>query len=174
MLYLWLPIEMFVYINSQVLYVIFLFNTSDKAKQQRCTCITLFCTFLCRQYTTTTWKCLISRFVIETEKMWIHFSCDVFMAVSCRGILNSLIFTKTWSMQAWIPVISSSLCFRKSAFRFRVDSILKWRVYIKLKDSWLRPFFFGAWAKQAVIKPIAVTYELAKITQEMLFADWAQ
>ena len=29
MLYLWLPIEMFIYINSQVLYVIFLFNTSD-------------------------------------------------------------------------------------------------------------------------------------------------
>ena len=29
MLYLWLPTEMFIYINSQVLYVIFLFNTSD-------------------------------------------------------------------------------------------------------------------------------------------------
>ena len=26
------------------------------------TCITLFCTFLCRRCTTTTWKCLISRF----------------------------------------------------------------------------------------------------------------
>ena len=33
------------------------------AKQQLCTCITLFCTFLCRHCTTTTWKCLISRFV---------------------------------------------------------------------------------------------------------------
>ena len=33
------------------------------AKQQLCTCITLFCTFLCRRCTTTTWKCLISRFV---------------------------------------------------------------------------------------------------------------
>ena len=32
-------------------------------KQQLCTCITLFCTFLCRRCTTTTWKCLISRFV---------------------------------------------------------------------------------------------------------------
>ena len=111
---------------------------------------------------------------IVTEKMWIHFSCDVFMAVSCRGILNPLIFTKTWSMQAWIPVVSSSLFFRKSAFRFRVNSILKWTVYIKLKVSWLRPFFFGAWAKQAVIKPIAVMYELTKITQKILFAYWAQ
>ena len=79
---------------------------------------------------------------IETEKMWIHFSCDVFVAVSCRGILNSLIFTKTWSMQAWIPVVSSSLYFWKSVFSFRVDSILKWRVYIKLKVSWLRTFLW--------------------------------
>ena len=72
--------------------------------------------------------------------MWIHFSCDVFVAVSSRGILNSLIFTKTWSMQAWIPVLSSSLYFRKSVFSFRMDSILKWIVYIKLKVSWLRAF----------------------------------
>ena len=32
-------------------------------KQQRCTCIMLFCTFLSRRCTATTWKCLISRFV---------------------------------------------------------------------------------------------------------------
>ena len=32
------------------------------AKQQLCTCIMLFCTFLCRRCTTTTWKWLISRF----------------------------------------------------------------------------------------------------------------
>ena len=41
-------------------------NENDKkaiAKQQLCTCITLFCTFLSRRCTTTTWKCLISRFV---------------------------------------------------------------------------------------------------------------
>ena len=79
---------------------------------------------------------------IETEKMWVHSSCDVFVVVSCRGILNSLIFTKAWSMQAWIPVVSSSLYFWKSVFSFRVDSILKWRVYIKLKVSWLRAFLW--------------------------------
>ena len=34
------------------------------AKQQLCTCITPFnCTFVCRHCTTTTWECLISRFV---------------------------------------------------------------------------------------------------------------
>ena len=59
---------------------------------------------------------------IETEKIWVHSSCDVFVVVSCRGILNSLIFTKAWSMQAWIPVLSSSLYFWKSVFSFRVDS----------------------------------------------------
>ena len=70
--------------------------------------------------------------------MWIHFSCDVFVVVSCRGILlNSPILTKTWSMQAWIPVVSSSLYFRKSVVSFRVD-----RVHIKLKISWLRAFLW--------------------------------
>ena len=79
---------------------------------------------------------------IKTEKMWIQSSCDVFVAVSCRGILNSLIFTKAWSMKACIPVVSSSLYFWKSAFSFRVDSVLKWRVYVKLKVSWLRAFLW--------------------------------
>ena len=79
--------------------------------------------------------------------MWIHFSSDVFVAVSCRDILNSLIcliFTKACSMQAWIPVVSSGLYFWKSVFSFRVESILKWfrRVYIKLKVSWLRAFLW--------------------------------
>ena len=74
--------------------------------------------------------------------MWIYFSCDVFVAVSYRGILNSLLFTKAWSMKALIPVVSSSLYFWKSVFSFRVDSILKWRVYIKLKVSWLRAFLW--------------------------------
>ena len=79
---------------------------------------------------------------IETKKMWIHFSCDIFVAVSCRGILNSLIFTKAWSMQGWTPVVSSSLYFWKIIFNFWVDSILKWRVCIKVKVSWLRAFLW--------------------------------
>ena len=36
-------------------------------KQQLCTCITLFCTFLCRRCTTTTWKWLISLFVEDVK-----------------------------------------------------------------------------------------------------------
>ena len=65
-----------------------------------------------------------------------------FVAVSCHGILNSWIFKKAWSMQEWILVVSSSLYFWKSVVNFRVDSILNWRVYIKLKVSWLRAFLW--------------------------------
>ena len=36
-------------------------NKFRLAKQQPCGWITLFCTLLCRPFTTTTWKCLISR-----------------------------------------------------------------------------------------------------------------
>ena len=105
---------------------------------------------------------------IETEKMWVHSSCDVFVVVSCRGILNSLIFTKAWSMQAWIPVVSSSLYFWKSVFSFRADSILKSDG--DFISNWKFPdcvHFFGAWARQAVIETIAVVYEHTKRTQEM-------
>ena len=28
--------------------------------------------------------------MIETEKMWLHFSCDVFVAVGCRGKLPNV------------------------------------------------------------------------------------
>ena len=38
-------------------------NRFRQAKQQLCTCITFFDTFLCLRCTTTTWNCLISRFV---------------------------------------------------------------------------------------------------------------
>ena len=104
--------------------------------------ITLFCTFLCCHCTTTTWKCLISRFVknvskqwqnfllfmnfdmvdrnsapeefaciwqskrvgiitIETEKMWIHFSCAVFVTVSCRGIFNRACLHQRGTPDRW-------------------------------------------------------------------------
>ena len=44
-----------------------------KTKQQLCTCITLFCIFLCRHCLTSTWKCLISRFVKDVNKQWQNF-----------------------------------------------------------------------------------------------------
>ena len=45
-------------------------------KQQLCAYITLFCTFLCRHCTATTWKCLISRFVEDvntTQRLSFYF-----------------------------------------------------------------------------------------------------
>ena len=78
-------------------------------------------------------------------------------------------------MQAWIPVVSSSLYFWKSVFSFRADSILKSDG--DFISNWKFPdcvHFFGARARQAVIETKAVVYELTKRTQEKLFADWAQ
>ena len=51
-------------------------NGFKLAKQQLYTCITLFCTFLCRHYTTTTWKCANSRFVedLNTTGQRLSFS----------------------------------------------------------------------------------------------------
>ena len=43
-------------------------NRLRQAKQRLCTCITFFCTFLCCRYTTTTWNCLVSRFVENGNK----------------------------------------------------------------------------------------------------------
>ena len=42
-------------------------------KQQLCTCITLFCTFLCRRRTNTRWKCLISSFVEDVKMTSLTF-----------------------------------------------------------------------------------------------------
>ena len=50
-------------------------NKFRLAKQQLFTCITLFCTFLCRHCTTTTWKCVISRFVEDVNtRQQLYFS----------------------------------------------------------------------------------------------------
>ena len=50
-------------------------NRLRLATQQLCTYTTLFCKFLCRFYTTTTWKCLIkiSRLLEDVNK-WHQFS----------------------------------------------------------------------------------------------------
>ena len=66
-------------------------------------------------------------------------------------------------MQAWIPVVSSSLYFWKSVFSFRADSILKSDG--DFISNWKFPdcvHFFGAWNRQAVIETIAVVYDSRK------------
>ena len=43
-------------------------NRFTQGKQQLWTCITLFCTFICRRYTTATWNWLFSRFLEDGNK----------------------------------------------------------------------------------------------------------
>ena len=76
---------------------------------------------------------------------------------------NSLVFTQdAWPMQAWIPVVSSSLYFWKSVFSFRADSILKsdgdFISNGKFTDC---VHFFDTWARQVVIETIAVVYSFS-------------
>ena len=118
----------------------------------RVSSITLFCTFLCCHCTTTTWKCLISRFVKNVSKQWQNFLLFVNFDMVDRNTAPEE-FTCIWqskrvgiitieTKEMWIHLSSSSLYFWKSVFSFWVDSISKWRVYIKLKVSWLPAFLW--------------------------------
>ena len=55
-------------------------------RQQLCTCITLFCTFLCLHCTTTTWKCLISRFREEVTRATTKFPLSFWTWIWFLGI----------------------------------------------------------------------------------------
>ena len=55
-------------------------------RQQLCTCITLFCTFLCLHCTTTTWKCLISRFREEETRATTKFPLSFWTWIWFLGI----------------------------------------------------------------------------------------
>ena len=89
---------------------------------------------------------------IETEKNMNSLFHATFSWLSAVVVSfkNSLVFTQdAWPMQAWIPVVSSSLYFWKSVFSFRADSILKSDG--DFISNWKFPdcvHFFGAWARQ--------------------------
>ena len=61
-------------------------NRLRLAKQQLCTCITLFCTFLYRHCTTTTRKCLISRFMEDVNKLLWNFLSHSELGYGFSGI----------------------------------------------------------------------------------------
>ena len=71
-------------------------------KQQLCTCIKHFCTFLDRSCTTTTWKCLIASFVEDLNKRRrISFSlykveCAL-QEINSREIRPHLPFSANWN-----------------------------------------------------------------------------
>ena len=62
-------------------------NVKKVAKQQLCTCITLYCTFLFRHCRTTTWKCLISGLMKNANKRR-----QIFLSL---GITHSLIHSSS-------------------------------------------------------------------------------
>ena len=68
------------------------------AKQQLCTYITLFCTFLSRRCTTTTWKCLISRFV-EDGNTGQQFSFSFLELWYSPSELNSQKIANIWQTE---------------------------------------------------------------------------
>ena len=76
--------------------------TATGTPQQFCTCIMLFCTFLCRHCTTTTWKCLISRCTEEVHKWQRNFlslsqlGCDSY-EFNFRRVHLHLTKLVTWS-----------------------------------------------------------------------------
>ena len=91
-------------------------NRLRQAKQQLCTCITLFCTFLCRRCTTTTWNCLISRFVEDGNKrQQLSFS---FPELWCSPLeFNSKKIANNWRIKR------DGI----SAIKFGANSLFKWR-----------------------------------------------
>ena len=77
-------------------------------KQQLCTCITLFCTFLCRRCTTTTWKCLISRFdeaVKTKQRLFSFFSWTlqyftIWLQKICQHLRNWTSWKKRYNVRS--------------------------------------------------------------------------
>ena len=60
------------------------------AKQQLCTCITLFCTLLWRRCTTTTWKRLISRFVKDKNFLFLFLNFDTVLRIQLQKNISSI------------------------------------------------------------------------------------
>ena len=77
-------------------------NKFRLVKQQLCTVITPFCTFICRHCTTTTWKCLISRFIVDVNKLrrillsLSKLECSP-LVINSREIRWHLTFSVNWN-----------------------------------------------------------------------------
>ena len=93
-------------------------NRFKLAKQQFCTCITLLCTFLCRHCASTTWECLISRFVEDVNTRQRLFS-------SFSGLLYSLLeFNSTKKCQDLTNWMRQNKCDKVWC---SANSLFKWR-----------------------------------------------
>ena len=104
-------------------------NLFRLAEQELCTCITLFCTFLCRRCKTTTWGCLISRFVEDVN--------------TNNFIFLSLDFdTFRIQLQKDLPTFDENTIWNKRDKVWgNVNSRFKWRFRLD--------FFVCVWLKQS-------------------------
>ena len=73
------------------------------AKQQLCTCITLFCTFLCCFCMTTILKCLISQFIEKVNKHQQNFSLFLCLDMQPRNS-TPVWFTYIWQCK-WVGIM---------------------------------------------------------------------
>ena len=88
-------------------------------KQQLCTCITLFCTFLCRRCTTTTWKRLISRFVGDVnarQRLYTSFPTLRYSLLEFNSIKNCNIWRTDWDGISAIKIEAARIHFLSHVF----------------------------------------------------------
>ena len=88
-------------------------------KQQLFTCIILFWTFLCRHYRTTTWKCLISRFVEDVNTRKRLFSFFLRSIQSLRLQLQKTFFQHFMTWTRWN---------KRDKVWSGANSLFKWRL----------------------------------------------
>ena len=104
-------------------------NRLRLTKQQHCTCITLFSTFLCRHCTTTTWKCLISRSVEDvntTERLSFSFPKLRYslLEFSSRNNCQHLTNWMRWNKRDYVWSSATSLFNWRSRSRRRIQRSL--------------------------------------------------
>ena len=95
-------------------------NVFRLAKQQLCSCIMLFCTFICHCCMITMWKCLNSRFVENVNtRRWLSFSFPELW-------YSLLEFNSTKICQHLMSWMSWNKCDKVWS---RVNSFFKWRFH---------------------------------------------
>ena len=96
-------------------------NRPSLAKQQLCTCITLFCTFLCRRCTARTWNCLMTFFWGREHKTTTFYFLAWTLMQSIRIQLQKRLPTFDEMNEAGISAIK---CEEEQPFRLTFSSWL--------------------------------------------------
>ena len=121
-------------------------NRFRQTKQQLCTCITVFCTLICRRCTSTTLNCLISRFFEDgTKRKQLSFSfpglwCSPLESNS-KKVCHHLTNWTRWNKRDEVWGSPNSLFkwrFRNRRRRRWVNSLLSpsRSFYISLEEDW--------------------------------------